>query len=76
MYTTKASIAIVENKFQTKLTFQNIDEFDVLIKHYMFNQEARLNYSKNAIKYINTELPEKKLSTLWSDIFKWFNIFF
>lgn len=60
----------VENKFQTKLTFQNIDEFDVLIKHYMFNQEARLNYSKNAIKYINTELPEKKLSTLWSDIFK------
>ena len=31
---------------------------------------GRLNYSKNAIKYINTELPEKKLSTLWSNIFK------
>ena len=60
----------VENKFKTKLTFQNIDEFDILMKHYMFNLDARSNYSKNAIKYISKELPENKLSTLWSNIFK------
>ena len=35
----------------------------------MFNPEARLNYSKNAINYINKDLPEKKLSSLWRGIF-------
>ena len=36
----------------------------------MFNLDARSNYSKNAIKYISKELPENKLSTLWSKYFQ------
>lgn len=60
----------VENKFKTKFTFQDIDEFNILIQHYMINQKARSNFSKDAIKYINKELTENKLSILWSNIFK------
>ena len=59
----------VENRFDLNLTFQDIDEFNEILNFYMFNPEARLNYSKNAINYINKDLPEKKLSSLWRGIF-------
>ena len=36
----------------------------------MEKTEIREEYSKKAINYINTELPESKLSNLWAGIFK------
>ena len=60
----------VEKNFELKLTFKNIDEFGELLNFYMTKIEERKKYSHNAINYINSELPESKLSSLWSNIFK------
>ena len=60
----------VEKSFDLKFTFKNITEFEQLLNIYMKKSEIRKEYSKKAINYINTELPESKLSKLWSGIFK------
>lgn len=60
----------VENSFDFKFTFKNINDFEKLINIYMEKTEIREEYSKKAINYINTELPESKLSNLWAGIFK------
>lgn len=60
----------VENSFDIKFTFKNIKEFEKLLNTYMDNIEVRKEYSQNAINYIKSELPENKLSNLWSGIFK------
>ena len=60
----------VENNFKIKFTFKNINEFAKLLNIYMERIEIRKEYSENAINFINTELPESKLSNLWSGIFK------
>ena len=59
----------VENNINLKLTFKNIYEFEELLNHYMKEKELRKSFSRNAINYINSELPESKLSNLWSNIF-------
>ena len=57
------------NNINLKLTFKNIYEFEELLNHYMKEKELRKSFSRNAINYINSELPESKLSNLWSNIF-------
>ena len=60
----------VENKCKLKLTFKNIDEFYNFLNHYMNSMESRKEYSRHAINYINSEMPETRLSLLWRNIFK------
>ncbi len=60
----------VEKNLKLRLTFKNINEFEELLKIYMNTIEIREKYSKYAIDYIKSELPESKLSELWSNIFR------
>ena len=60
----------VEKNLKLRLTFKNIKEFEELLKIYMHKIDIRERYSKSAIDYIKSELPESKLSDLWSNIFR------
>ena len=59
----------VEKNLKIKLTFQNILEFEDLLETYMYDFQVRQNYSQQALHYINSELPESKLSRLWRKVF-------
>jgi len=60
----------VENDTNLKITFENIKEFSNLLELYIQSKEKRKNYSKKAISYINSEMPEKKLSDSWTKVFE------
>lgn len=64
------SYSEVEKNLNLKITFKNIKEFGQLLDYYMLRIYERKHYSEKALDYINIELPENKLSKLWSNIFK------
>ena len=60
----------VVDKINLKITFENLKSFQNLIEYYLNSKIKRERYSKKALNYINSEMPEKKLSESWSNVFK------
>jgi hypothetical protein len=59
----------VENKVNLKITFDDINQFNQLLKFYLFKKKNRELYSEISNKYVTDKYPEAFLSKLWRNIF-------
>lgn len=59
----------VENNIKLKITFKDLYSMQNLIEYYLSSKIKRELYSKKVINFINSKMPEKRLSEHWRRVF-------